>query len=151
MGKRGPKPRSWEELTLPNGDCLQWTGSFFSNGYGRTFHLSKSVGAHRVAYERAHGPIPAGMLVCHRCDHKWCVQPQHLFLGTPADNLADMVAKGRSLRGTQNHAHRLTPDKVRAVRAYLTAGASKAAVARLYGVAEPTILSIATGRTWAWV
>jgi hypothetical protein len=80
------------------------------NGYGRVTVPEPRPGrqkrrfAHRVAYERVHGPIPEGLFVCHRCDNPPCVNVDHLFLGTSADNDADMRAKGRHFRGNPKDA-----------------------------------------------
>jgi hypothetical protein len=80
--------------------CRLWTGSKFSNGYGcfkdRRGGHPKSVGAHRVAWEVWCGPIPSGLLVCHTCDVKACIKPDHLFLGTVSDNTRDAWRKGRA-------------------------------------------------------
>ncbi|HEV8448623.1 MAG TPA: HNH endonuclease signature motif containing protein [Gemmatimonadaceae bacterium] len=81
----------------PNSGCLLWTASAHVNGYGR-FAISKRIQerAHRVAWLIRHGEIPNGLCVLHRCDVPACVNVDHLFLGTLADNNADMMAKGRN-------------------------------------------------------
>jgi hypothetical protein len=98
----GPKPkpldeRFWRHVDA-SGDCWVWTGARSIAGYGK-MRLSRPrqlMDAHRVSWELHNGPIPDGFLVLHRCDNPPCVRPEHLFLGTHADNAADKIAKGRA-------------------------------------------------------
>jgi hypothetical protein len=111
-------------------------------------------GAHRVAWEVAYGPIPVGLFVLHRCDNRGCVRPEHLFLGTAADNTADMMAKGRHrvnpnpLRGTRHANAKLTDARVRTIRA---SPATHTDLARKYGVTKQVISAVRKGKTWKHV
>ena len=79
----------------PNSGCWLWIRGVDGGGYG---HTNKGY-AHRLAYERYVGPIPKGLLVCHKCDTIICINPDHLFLGTQKDNMADAARKGRLRNG----------------------------------------------------
>lgn len=93
------------------GGCWVWTGKRSREGYGRFSLDGRLVNAHRWSWERAVGPIPNGLLVCHHCDNPPCVNPEHLFVGTIQDNTRDMLAKGRgNTRGlARGPIHRNTP------------------------------------------
>src|SRR5262245_32547225 len=83
------------EGPLPS-PCWLWAGSTNNCGYGYVTYGGGLEGVHRISWELQHGPIPNGLWICHRCDRPGCLRPSHLFIGTPADNVADMVAKGRA-------------------------------------------------------
>jgi predicted XRE-type DNA-binding protein len=137
----------WENVNT-DGECWIWTACC-TDGYGRYLHDGKMVRAHRYVYEQVIGAIPDGMVVCHSCDNRSCVRPGHLFVGTNQENLTDMVAKGRSLRGTKNNAAKLTDQQVIEIRNLLTMNAcSQRTIAARYGVCQTTIGFIARGQTW---
>lgn len=107
--------------------------------------------AHRVGWEMRHGPIPPDVSVLHRCDTPRCVE--HLFLGTQADNVVDMRAKGRgaSQRGERNSQARMTAEMVQAVRIMAALGASDLWIAEAVGVSRPQVVNTRVGRRWPTV
>lgn len=108
--------------------------------------------AHHIAFERAYGPIPSGLLVLHKCDNPTCVNPAHLFLGTQADNVADCGAKGRSnKRGNNNGRAILTPEIVRHIRLTATNDRAMRVLAAKLGVSKSTIYAVASNRNWTHV
>lgn len=85
------------------GRCWKWKGHHFQSGYGHYSFHQKAYRSHRVSFFICNGEIPEGMIVCHKCDNPGCVNPQHLFLGTPKDNTHDMMKKGRLVRTREKH------------------------------------------------
>lgn len=125
--------------------CWIWFGRKDPAGYGVFVGTRR---AHRLAYQIYVGDIPKGLCVCHRCDNPICVNPKHLFLGTHAENMADMKAKGRAARqqGEGHGASVLTDDQVREIYA---ASGFYADIGARYGVSATTVYSIKQRRRWA--
>lgn len=118
----------------------------FRTGYAQVQHNGKPHLAHRVSYMLHHGPIPDGMFVCHKCDEKSCVNPDHLFLGTPAENSRDMMVKGRSAAGEANGFAKFTNVQIREIKDKLAVGQSKHSLAREYGITRTHIRRIEIGQ-----
>lgn len=101
--RKDPVQNWWSKVDKPDDACWPWNAGTDDDGYGKFAvglggHRQRHIRAHRFAYETFVGLIPDGMVVCHRCDNPPCVRPDHLFLGTPLDNNADKVSKGRHAR-----------------------------------------------------
>ncbi len=167
---RVPRPiadRFWPKVNR-SGDCWEWTAHRTRTGYGMIgLPNSRTVErAHRVAWILTNGPIPVGMCVLHRCDNRACVRPDHLFLGTQADNVADMISKGRrhsmagdahparrpgARIGERNGRSRLTADDVRRIRTMRGEGLEYRQIAAHFGVAVPTVQHIVSGKNWSHI
>jgi hypothetical protein len=134
--------------------CWLWTGTVDRGGYGMQGRGGRGAGTakcHRVSYEWAHGPIPTGLWVLHRCDKPPCVNPAHLFLGTSRDNVDDKVAKGRQSRGVGSGLAKISEHDVVDIRSLKAFGASSRDLASAYGVHQVTIDRIVRRANWSHV
>jgi len=137
----------WRKVQQSEG-CWTWTGSLDRNGYGKIRVEYRLLGAHRFSWELHHSAIPEGLCVCHRCDNPCCVNPDHLFLGTAKENIADKVAKGRHMRNGAAVNAKLTAEDVDHIRGLLASGRSQRSVAREFNTHHSNIYCIKTGRSW---
>lgn len=134
--------------------CWEWTGAKKAQGYGKINENGKQRNAHRVFWEMFYGPIEDGLVCCHVCDNRKCVNPSHLFLGTQADNLRDMTAKGRraSRPGMATVTAKLSDADVLEIRRLADSGADNwSDVARKFGVSYGTISKVVTRRSWGHI
>lgn len=150
------KPHSLRErfcarFKVDENGCWLWTGHVATTGYASITVDHRPVGAHRVSWEMHRGPIPEGLSVLHRCDVRHCVNPGHLFLGTPKDNMLDMARKGRSVRGEAQHDAKLSARKIKAIRSAASRGVGQLALALKYGVTRRQINKIVNGKAWRHV
>lgn len=156
----------WSRVAAPNeSGCRLWKNKPAPSGYAQFRRDDgKAHFVHRTAWELTNGPIPDGLLVCHRCDVRLCCEPAHLFLGTYAENSRDMVEKARSARGekhgrrtkpertargARNGGARLTEEQARAVLAAKGSGESQESVGARFGVSQTAVSRIWNGRTWS--
>ena len=139
----------WIQVKKTN-TCWIWTGSCFSNGYGRFHKSGKALKAHRFSYSITKGDIPAGKSICHQCDNPKCVRPAHLFAGTPFENMQDMIRKGRARRvnGERHGGHRLTVLDVLEIRKRHARGATATLLGVVFGVSNSQIGHIVKKRRW---
>ena len=136
----------------PMSGCWLWAGAVSGDGYGTVTVMNKQYASHRRQWERHYGPIPAGMVVCHRCDVPLCVNPAHLFIGTVNDNTQDMVRKGRHLKGERHWKAKATADVVAAIRSRYTGGRWDAKnLADEYGISRAQVKNIVTRKCWKHV
>lgn len=153
----GPKAipeteRFYKWFTIKDSGCWEWHGTLSKQGSYGTITISrqrKGIKAHRLSYKMFKGEIPEGMCVCHKCDNTKCVNPDHLFLGTYADNNKDRHAKGRTkiMRGSRHGCSKLTEKDVLYIRKHYKRGLSKK-LANKFGVCKENITAIARRRIW---
>lgn len=132
-------------------ECWPWRG-WTAQKYGRMSVAGSEVGAHRLAYKWASGYLPDDMIVCHSCDNRPCCNPGHLFIGTDADNVADMDTKGRRRtvpqRGERHRRAKLTEAQVLSIRADLRPAP---AVAKSLGISKSLVRGIRRRENWGWL
>jgi hypothetical protein len=150
--------RFWDKVHHePNTGCWLWSGAADHLGYGSIRINKRTFRAYRVAWELTNGAIPSGLEVCHRCDHPPCVNPEHLFLGTHADNMADMRRKGRmrmpNTRGESNSNAKLTDALALEIfrRCLDVGGCGQREIARQLGVHHMVVNHIWKRRSWRHV
>jgi hypothetical protein len=160
--RRTLEQRFWPKVDM-RGDCWLWLRARDDKGYGRFMLNHRAQPASRIAWQLTYGNIPPGLFVCHKCDVRLCVRPEHLFLGTPADNMHDMIAKRRHAFGDKNGARthpeavrhgaqrafaKLTNEAVLEIRQLYAQGITQQILAERYGVMCSTVQKVIAGHTW---
>jgi hypothetical protein len=142
----------FEKFVIRDGEdaCWGWRGHTSPAGYPGLSNQDGPEFAHRISYELHVGPIPEGMFVCHHCDNRVCTNPKHLFLGTPADNIADMVSKMRHSYGSKKPQTSLTEDDVLRIRQLFAGGKHAKEIAEMYSTDVHNIHRIANGSRWKY-
>lgn len=136
--------------------CWMFLGPWTTHGYGHLSYDGQIFRAHRISYELNCGLVPEGKMVLHKCDHRYCINPEHLFLGTAQDNVNDMIAKGRDIFGENfgenNGQAKLTEDEVRQIRRLLAEGHhTQDQIGDMFGVTRGAVKQIKHGKTWRYL
>lgn len=139
--------RFWSKVKKTDG-CWLWTAWVNVWGYGGFYVGGADVGAHRFSYELHKGKIPKGLLVRHKCHNPSCVNPEHLVVGTQADNMNDCVKAGRQCKGETRPKAKLTEKQVVEIKSRVSMGAGTKELSEIYGVSKSTISNIKYGRRW---
>lgn len=126
--------------------CILWIGSKKPSGYGQIHTADGLLYAHHVAWRFANGPIPQGMVIRHKCDVRDCINPDHLEIGTHADNVADKVARGRATNGERSNLTKLTAAKVLEIRR--RSDETPKSLGDEFGVTASNIVAILKRKSW---
>lgn len=144
--QKDPLDRLMEKVDQQPDGCWQWIGGTYGkHRYGAFYLDGRRMGAHRASYILHNGEIPNGLFVCHSCDNRGCVNPNHLWLGTAADNSKDMADKGRSTRHERNPRAKLTNRQVKAI---LSDSRKQVEIAEIYGISQGQVSRIKLGKQW---
>ena len=154
--------RFWERVERTD-NCWEWVGARNLSGYGHLWIAGGNISAHRISWLLHYGSIPSGMLICHHCDNPGCVNPQHLFLGTQKENLADRERKGRTPKGDRSsrrlhldryptgerhYKAKFSIDEVLSIKQAVANGSCQRKLARQYEVHKDTIWRVVHGITY---
>lgn len=144
-GHQTEKPlteRLWSKVAVsdPN-SCWDWQGGLNIGGYGQVNFRGRSMIASRVMWSFFNGEIPEGMCICHRCDRPQCCNPDHLFLGTPADNSQDRIEKGRPITN-----RRYTDEQIQEMRRLRDEGYTLGQISRRYGISFSYLSGVLNGK-----
>jgi hypothetical protein len=134
-------------------DCWIWQKSCFVDGYGQTSLKGKKVRAHRLSYFLFKGINPGKLYVCHTCDNRKCINPDHLWLGTAKKNTQDSIIKGRSvlLKGEKSYSSKLTEKEVKEIKELLKNGMYQRNIAKIYKVHQANICAINRKKIWSHI
>jgi hypothetical protein len=144
--------RFYDKIFYSPDGCWYWTGSTTGNGYGH-FATATSTVAHRFSFTVHTGQPCGDLLVCHKCDNKLCVNPDHLFLGTQKDNMMDMVRKGRNKPyiGSKNPLSKLDEKEAKNIKGLLALGLTCALIGKCRKISDRTVSDIKRGQLWKHV
>lgn len=146
--------RFWDNVEKPDGDggCWLWSGPASKNGYGVITVGHQAFAVHRVSWEKHNNEkVPSGLMVCHKCNVKLCINPDHLYIGTHNDNMRDM-SNSNVLKGDKNPKALLSENDVREIKQHIRERRIVYRnLAKMYGVSRQAIQDIASGRTWSWI
>lgn len=138
------KERIEGKYQVDENGCWLWTGDKLK-GYA---NVSKVGRVNRLMFRHKYGPIPPWLFMCHHCDVKACINPDHLYLGTNADNMRDKRIRDRA-KGERSSINKLNDDQVKAVRYLLEIGLTQARVATLFDISQANVSCIKRGVTWS--
>lgn len=129
----------------PNSGCWIWLAAVTERGYGQMSVGGRQQGAHRASYEFYKGPVPAGAVVRHSCDNPFCINPDHLLIGSALDNVHDALDRGRFVSGNTHPIAKLTVEAVKEIR---SSTLSDAKLAKKFGVSAAAIGYARRGESW---
>lgn len=151
--KRGSLEEKFMRSFQKTDGCWIWERAKTDLGYGIFCVGRKNYSAHRYSYELTNGPIPKGLFICHKCDNPSCINPDHLFAGTPLDNIRDAIAKGRlKPKGEDRSSAKLKNEDVLEIReSYKSKLENQYELARRFNVSRSLITHIVNRKAWTHI